>query len=323
MTARLGIDRREFLLLAGVGASLSTLFAVPAAASPRRLLLVHGRSQQGNDPEDLKANWLSALRIGAQAAGGTVPDDLQVAFPFYGDLLDGFAGQFEIPLTSDIHTRGSDLQEEFLAFQAEVAEEIRKKSGVTDAQVDEEYGANPKPRGPLNWEWVQAILRAIDKFGGGATQVTVETFTRDVFLYTTRAGVRDVIDDIVGGALTEEPTVVVGHSLGSVVAYNVLRADRRDLQIPIFVTVGSPLGLRPIRNQFRPLKYPAPVRTWYNAYDDRDLVALYPLDLDNFPVTPDIENYAEVRNHTDNRHGIAGYLDDAMVAKRIIDGLTA
>lgn len=323
MTMPFGINRREFMLLAGAGAALSTGFADSAAASPRRLVFVHGRSQQGSDPDELKATWMDALTEGAQAAGGTVPDDLDVAFPFYGDQLDEFARQFEIPLTSDIHSRGSNLQEEFLAFQAEIAEEIREKSGVTDAQVDAEYGANPKPRGPLNWEWVQAILRAIDKFGGGATQLAIESFTRDVFLYTTRAGVRDVIDEIVGGALTDEPTVVIGHSLGSVVAYNVLRADRRDLQIPIFVTVGSPLGIRPIRNQFRPLKYPVPVRSWYNAYDARDLVALYPLDRNNFPVMPDIENYAEVMNHTDNHHGITGYLDDRMVAKRIVDALNS
>jgi hypothetical protein len=101
----------------------------------------------------------------------------------------------------------------------------------------------------------------------------------------------------------------------------VLRADRRNLQIPLLVTVGSPLGIRPIRDQFRPLKYPSPVGAWYNAYDDRDLVALYPLDRDNFPVTPEIENFAEVMNHTDNRHGIAGYLDNAEVARRIVDGL--
>jgi pimeloyl-ACP methyl ester carboxylesterase len=208
-----------------------------------------------------------------------------------------------------------------LVFQAEFAEALRQRAGVTDQQVDTEYGNDPAPRGPLNWRWVQAILRAVDKNAPGMNQRAIEAFTRDVFLYTTRAGVRDDIDRIVGAKLTEEPTVVVGHSLGSVVAYSVLRTDRRAIQVPLFVTVGSPLAVRAVRDQFRPLRSPASVRAWYNAFDPRDVVALYPLDGDNFPVQPAIENYPRVNNHTDNRHGIDGYLDDTDVARRIATAL--
>jgi hypothetical protein len=52
-------------------------------------------------------------------------------------------------------------------------------------------------------------------------------------------------------------------------------------------------------------------------------VALYPLDSSNFPITPNVENAANVNNSTSNRHGTAGYLDDPGVAKRILDGLGA
>jgi hypothetical protein len=58
--------------------------------------------------------------------------------------------------------------------------------------------------------------------------------------------------------------------------------DTRRLQIPLLITVGSPLGIRAVRDQFRPLRYP-PVDGWYNAFDPRDVVALYPLDGENFP----------------------------------------
>src|SRR6185436_4971461 len=171
--------------------------------------------------------------------------------------------------------------------------------------------------------WVQAILSAIDKHGGGMGQKTLEIFTRDVYLYANRAGVRDEIDRIVASQLTEEPTVVVGHSLGTVVSYSVLSTDHRRLRVPLYVTVGSPLGVRSVRDPFRPLRFPRPVDAWYNAFDNRDVVALYPLDAANFPVQPDIENHGAVNNHTANRHGILGYLDDPSVAKRILDALLA
>jgi hypothetical protein len=43
----------------------------------------------------------------------------------------------------------------------------------------------------------------------------------------------------------------------------------------------------------------AHVRTWYNAHDPRDVVALYPLNNDNFPVSLAVDNYQGVRNQTD------------------------
>lgn len=44
-----------------------------------------------------------------------------------------------------------------------------------------------------------------------------------------------------------------------------------------------------------------------------------PLD----PAHPDIENKMDVHNRTSNRHGIAGYLDDKEVARRIYDAFVA
>lgn len=311
------ISRRS-LLWYSAGFSLAAAFPSAFAATPRKLVFVHGRSQQDRDPVALKMEWVEAFRQGAQAAGMDMPAELEIAFPFYGDRLDEFVRQFNLPLTTDIQVRGeASVNEDFLQFQADIAEELRKKRGITDEQLNAEYGDNPKQKGPLNWEWVQAILRALDKHGGGINQITLEKFTRDVFLYTRRSLVHDTIDGIVAEAVTEEPTIWLGHSLGSVVAYSVLTRDPRALDVPLFVTVGSPLGVRVIRNQFRPLKSPT-VGKWFNAYDDRDVVSLYPLDDDNFSIQPAIENYGEVKNHTDNRHGIVGYLDDVEVAGRIL-----
>jgi hypothetical protein len=56
-------------------------------------------------------------------------------------------------------------------------------------------------------------------------------------------------------------------------------------------------------------------------FDTHDIVALHQLDGATFPVTPEIENYAAVKNSTGNRHGIVGYLDDPQVAQRLLDAL--
>lgn len=322
-------ERREFLKF--------TFFTLAAAFSwiseaqrvamsnthiPRRLVFVHGRSQQGKNPAELKTFWVEALKSGVRKYGGIFPDNLSIYFPFYGDVLDGFASRFQLPLTTDIQTKGVEGSSEFLAFQATIAEELRRQAKITDEQVDAEYGNNPKEKGPQNWEWVQAILRAIDKHASGMSQSALEVFMRDVFLYTKRAGVQREIDLIVANEIKTEPTVVIGHSLGSVVAYNIL-SRRSNLSVPLFVTIGSPLGIRAIRNEFRPLRYPSSVDAWLNAFDEKDVVALFPLDASNFPVNPAIENYRDVKNRTDNHHGIVGYLDDKDVARRIISAVSS
>jgi hypothetical protein len=294
-----------------------------AQQHPVRLVLVHGRSQQGLNPAELQTIWLETLRRGAAKLNRALPNGLDVAFPFYGNKLDELAKESELPLTTDIQTKGTSTNNDFLAFQAEVADAIRAGAGVTDAQVNDEYGTNVTEKGPQNWAWVQAIIRAVDKHGGGMSEYAIERLMRDVYLYTTQPGVRNEIDRIVSAALDDTPCVVVGHSLGTVVAYNILRTDAR-LKVQAYVSVGSPLAIRAIRDKLKPIGFPKPAVTgWYNAYDPKDVVALYPLDGTNFPVNPRVENYGRVLNGTDNRHGIVGYLDDPNVAKHILDALRA
>ena len=87
--------------------------------------------------------------------------------------------------------------------------------------------------------------------------------------------------------------------------------------------MGSPLGLKSIQTLMKtPLRMPECVKNgWFNAFDKRDVVALNPLDKAHFNVQPPIENKNDVENNSENRHNISGYLDDAVVAKQIYDGL--
>jgi hypothetical protein len=91
------------------------------------------------------------------------------------------------------------------------------------------------------------------------------------------------------------------------------------LRIPLYLTLGCPLGIRAIRDNST-ATIPLASEEWYNA-DTRDIVALHPLDRANFPVTPEIENYAAVKNSTGNRHGIVGYLEDPQVAQHLLGAL--
>ena len=305
----------------------------------RELVFVHGRSQEHKDSVALKKEWIDTFREGLAKNGLTlpIPED-RVRFPYYGDTLDGLVHNVPANQLAEVVVRGNAADPQLQAFLEDVLEEVTTRKGITDEQIAAEAQAavhGPAApvgagivveRGPLNWGWVQGILSAIDKYVPGASGVSIALATSDVYHYLTNAGTRDTIEAGIRKAMTPGvESVVVSHSLGTVVAYNLLRRDGPTLgwRVPLFVTVGSPLAVKKIRMSLAPNRSPACARHWFNAMDPDDVVALYPLDRRHFPLDPEIENKTDVQNQTDNQHGIAGYLNDAVVAKRIHDALVA
>jgi pimeloyl-ACP methyl ester carboxylesterase len=159
--------------------------------------------------------------------------------------------------------------------------------------------------------------RALSRRAPWLSEQLMRRFTSDVHAYMTRPAVGRQVNELIASELGHGPTVVVGHSLGSIVAYWTLSKHPDPLNVPLLVTLGSPLGIPTVKDRLpRPLGKPPPVVKWFNAADVRDPVALFPaLDRDNFPA--EIENLADVHNP----HGIGGYLSDRVVARHIVEAL--
>lgn len=307
------MSRRDFVVASAITALAP---CVAQGNTPRKILFVHGRAQGNREQEDIRAEWIAALQEGADALGGPMPEETAITLPFYGARLDHLVELSRVSTAGRITQKGDEVQDGYLQFQAEIANEMRQDLGISDAEIDHFYGDDPTEKGPLNWRWVHAIVRAIDARSDTLTASGLELVTRDVFLYLELDRIRDEVNAIVESAMSDEPTIVVGHSLGTVVAYDILR--NRQYDVPLFMTLGSPLGINAIRRRLAPIKYPIGVGTWKNYFDDRDIVALRPLDPANFPVEPEIENFPEISNRTDNRHGISGYLNTSEVAAALL-----
>jgi hypothetical protein len=290
----------------------------------RQLVLVHGRAQQHKEAADLKRSWIDAWSEGLAKNRLSVPiDESAIRFPYYGDTLAALVSGGDAP---DVIVKGPEPPSEERDFLGAVLEEARQTCHITDDQVSAQLEEEVIEKGAQNWPWVRAIAKALDSYLPGASGATLAAVTYDVYHYLRNPGVRDVIEDGVRSAVSSEvETVVVGHSLGTVIAYNLLRREcsPRGWKVPLFVTVGSPLAVTAIRKMLQPVKHPSCAQAWFNAMDKRDIVALYPLTAPRFDIYPTVENRTDVHNHTDNRHGIAGYLDDPVVARRIHDALTA
>lgn len=293
----------------------------------RQLVLIHGRSQEEKDADELKAFWIDAFKKGLDKSNLDLPiPEADIRFPYYGQTLYDLVNGVDDDEIANVIVRGKADSSPEVDFAHKMLVEIKDRFGVTDAQVKAEADSATVARGIGNWEWVQNILEALDRHVPGASKATVAWVTKDVYAYLRNPGFQSVIDKGVRAAITPGvETVVVGHSLGSVISYNLLARDGKDLgwKVPLYVTLGSPLAVTAIKELLAPIKHPSCTDHWFNAMDERDVVSLYALNENHFPVDPTIENKTDVDNFTNNRHGIEGYLSDKVVAKRIYDALTA
>jgi hypothetical protein len=286
-----------------------------------RILFIHGRAQGGEDPVALRDTWIETLEKGLTAANTSLPGDVSIDFPYYGDALDDFTEQAALPTPEDVVAKGPGQDRKFEQFMQSALDEMYQQSELTETQVEaemDEHETALREKGPQNWRWVQAIARAIDRRFTRGSSWTINQFLRDVYLYVNVRAVTKGIDEIVEKEITDEPTIVVGHSLGSVVGYNVIRNNRDKLHVCKYVTIGCPLGIRAISTRLGVPENTA-LDGWYNAFDEGDIVALNPLNETFFPARPTIENFNEIQNGTDNQHGIVGYLNDARVASVIAE----
>lgn len=160
------------------------------------------------------------------------------------------------------------------------------------------------------------------------TRQLTRVFLRDVndFLFDRQK--RDAMEQSVTDRLSPGggPFVVIAHSQGTMVAYNVLRQlSKADCDVRLFVTIGSPLGLQEVQDVFKgwtqgALTVPRCVSHWVNVADRFDPVAV-DSDLSNdFSPTNAIENHRGWMLNPDSPrhpHSGSGYLRTSHVRNAV------
>lgn len=284
-----------------------------------RLVFVHGRAQGGRTEAEMRSEWLGALERGYAKAGVAAPPNVEIRNPFYADRLDALT-EDAVKGVGAVIERGATSDGSVDSFDAAFLRALAEGAGITDADINGEMGAGFVEKGPENAEWVHALGRLLSRRVPWLSGKLMAAMTADVNAYLKRPHVRGEINGLVSEHI-DGPSVVVGHSLGSIVAYWVLHELRDDAEVPLFVTIGSPLGIDVVKKYLpRPLGRPEGVSHWFNGTDERDPVALFS-KLEP-PVFPDgIENLNDIQNPHDWPHGISGYLSDERVARTIANAL--
>jgi hypothetical protein len=143
-------------------------------------------------------------------------------------------------------------------------------------------------------------------------QAIVTEYLRDVAVYLTRA--RSQVLALVRDAIPPAgPIVLVSHSLGTVVARDLLDDAQIRGRATFWVTAGSPLGLDAVQKNLLAKGARHPGVNWLSAYDVHDIVALgHPLLPTWGPPLRDVRV-----DNGDLPHSIERYLNHPEVAGSI------
>jgi pimeloyl-ACP methyl ester carboxylesterase len=115
--------------------------------------------------------------------------------------------------------------------------------------------------------------------------VLLKKLIRDVIMYFGQQEVRQEVLERFNSAVADranfEALIVIGHSLGSVIAYDIL-SGKDDLKVDAFISIGSPHGTPYVTGKLADvlgqshsaLSVPACVSKWFNLADRRDVIAI-------------------------------------------------
>lgn len=236
---------------------------------------VHGISQQQGGRLQTVDPWQRSLADGVERARGREFRKPSLDIAYYGDFFVK-SSTSKGPVPEEKGPVPIEFDTDTVSFFEEIQDEVFNRAGP--AEPADTFGATkgmrqlPTPLAKLAGS-VERRFGVAGKvlFFGDLTQV--RRYQRDDALAQDVLGrVRDALE-------AGSPRILIGHSLGSIVAYEAL-CILPGHGIRTLVTIGSPLGLRSIREALRPEAravlpaLPPGVSTWVNIYDRNDPVSL-------------------------------------------------
>lgn len=220
------------------------------------ILGIHGLA---NKPpkEEKQAWWAEAIREGLRRNLGEDPRDLSFDFVYWADL------RYDAPLSEDSN------REPY--YPARGRGPFPSADGVcAPTLTDRLYRI-------VEWAQEKTGRLVLDDF-------IIEHRLDDLWGYYEDAAFRESARNRLREALEQHagrPLLLAAHSMGSLIAYDVLRQLERDGRCPRiehFVTMGAPLGLAEIKHRLAEehgaLRVPYAVARWSNLGDREDVATV-------------------------------------------------
>ena len=284
-----------------------------------RIVLVHGINNQESTSEGIIDDWLTSLASRMDRADFAKIKDADVVAPFYGKLLYDWTEGHRTgptPVAQAVSDPGSDEAQ----FYKAALQEMAPGAGISEAEIQAlEAVDEPVEQGLPHDRRLLALLRAFETISPWRGSVVLRVLPQ-AFVYLKRPDAADEVDAVVRPELEREPAIVVGHSLGTIVTFKLLRKNTGP-EVPLYLTLGSPLAVRAVKDAIGPrFARPPQVRRWVNALDKDDAVTIG-RSLTQRTFGADIENIEKVENGQDDPHSVSMYLRDPEVVRILAQAL--
>jgi hypothetical protein len=278
-----------------------------------RIVFIHGIGQQVEAPESLLREWGPKLRAGMRFAGvpgAEWPTDADMDVAFFGELFrEDVKGVSAPPYVL------ADIDE---GFEADMLRAWASQALAQDAEAGVRKGA----WAPRSVQELAKFLLSLPFFASLTDRMLVGAL-KQLRAYLNDPGVRAAVRSRLADLILPDTRLVIAHSLGSIVAYEVLCLAGLRAR-PALITLGSPLGLRNLvfdRLEPRPVGdsgwWPRGAASWVNIADPHDLVALEKNLASLFGAGVDDR---EVNNGA-AAHDFGPYLTSALTGKAVYEAL--
>lgn len=225
---------------------------------PYSVVYIHGIGQQ-DPPTICKQNWDTAL-FGQSMADTTMAYWSDIRHPIGEAVTTRALGRLDRALS------GKEAQQ----FADDLTAAVMARVGVVTGERS----------GSINTK----VFTLFPGIGDALFKWLTKGFIKDTAAYFFDRAQREAMQQRLVDVLDQKagkPIVLIAHSQGTIITYDVLRRlngvtpSGHELQIPLLVTLGSPLGVDEIQRKLtHPLEVPAGVKAWVNFADRLDPVAL-------------------------------------------------
>lgn len=292
-----------------------------------KIIFIHGMNQQHYDEETLKQHWLNLFKTGLSHAEQNIElKSLDIKLPFYGDLLAKHQLNNSLDLNTMLPKSLSHLHFPFHlwhntsivqerspcitplpCFNPEQSESLAQRLSVITALTKDHA-----------FKELVMFLNHYPKLH----ETLMHKFLIETYLYLSNSDfMHEVHHRIMSHLHPSKDHIIVAHSLGTVIAYNLLHQFNH-FRVHRFITLGSPLAFKVIQEKLnRPISRPPQLHgDWFNFYSPDDFLTAFPLSEAPFNFEPPIINQA-ITTLVDKPHQITGYLAHPAVIKSIVDAL--
>lgn len=288
-----------------------------------KIIFIHGMNQQNYNAKSLRQHWLKIFKQGLKCSKHPHLNfnRLHIDLPFYGDLLTKHHQQNVMDLNTFLpkawlhfplhlqHSEEKTLEHsDFIPF-------LPHYSVSQNLPISEKLSLFSALAKDLALKEFSILLNHFPKLHAQF----IHQFLIETYLYLSNpCFLQEVHARILACMSTHEEQIVVSHSLGTVIAYNLLY-QHPEFNIRNFITLGSPLAFRVVQEQiFHPIIRPTCIHgDWLNFYSSDDFLTTFPLINAPFDFKPPINNQI-ISTFANKPHEIMGYLQHPAVVQAII-----